>query len=139
MPGAGLHHILAAPDKVLLFETAFPALREMCVLDYLNTCSLLLAPFPRDVSKQNLAERMDASKLKTQPKLYWFHWRVEQMRLGMKARREISEAHYRRYQRAGKKDKGNILDEVTGTTGLNRDHPTHGQYNAGPAPQGVAE
>jgi hypothetical protein len=79
----------------------------------------------RDALKQNLADRMDASKQKTQPKLYWFHWRVEQMRLGMNARREISEAHYRRYQRAGKKDKGKILDEVAGTTGLNRNHPAH--------------
>jgi hypothetical protein len=43
----------------------------------------------------------------------------------MKTRREIFEAHYRRYQRAGKKDKGKILDEVAGTTGLNRDHLAH--------------
>jgi hypothetical protein len=47
------------------------------------------------------------------------------MRLGMKARREIFEAHCRRYQRAGKKDKGKILDEVAGTTGLNRDRLAH--------------
>jgi hypothetical protein len=40
----------------------------------------------------------------------------------MKSRREIFEAHSRRYQQAGKKDKGKILDEVAGTTGLNRDH-----------------
>jgi hypothetical protein len=32
----------------------------------------------------------------------------------MKAGREIFEAHYRRYQRAGKKDKGKILDEAAG-------------------------
>jgi hypothetical protein len=44
------------------------------------------------------------------------------MRLGMKAGREIFEARYRRYQRAGKQDKGNILDEPARTTGLNRDH-----------------
>jgi hypothetical protein len=43
----------------------------------------------------------------------------------MKARRELFEAHYRRYQQAGKKDKGNILDEVAGTTGVNRDHLAH--------------
>jgi hypothetical protein len=47
------------------------------------------------------------------------------MRLGMKTRREIFEAHYRRYQRAGKKEKRKILDEVAGTTGLNRDHLAH--------------
>jgi hypothetical protein len=47
------------------------------------------------------------------------------MRLGMKTRRDIFEAHYRRYQQAGKKDKGKILDEVAGTTGLNRDHLAH--------------
>ncbi|MDR0376543.1 MAG: hypothetical protein LBH70_01990 [Spirochaetaceae bacterium] len=47
------------------------------------------------------------------------------MRLGMKTRREIYEAHYRRYQRAGKHEKGEILDEVAGTTGLNRDHLAH--------------
>ncbi|MHB9294081.1 hypothetical protein Holit_03207 [Hollandina sp. SP2] len=35
----------------------------------------------------------------------------------MKTRQEIFEAHYRRYQRAGK-----ILDEMAGTTGLNRNH-----------------
>jgi hypothetical protein len=40
----------------------------------------------------------------------------------MKPRREIFEARYRRYQRAGKKDKGKILDEAAGTAGLNRDH-----------------
>jgi hypothetical protein len=43
----------------------------------------------------------------------------------MKTRREIYEAHYRHYQQAGKKDKGKILDEVAGTTGLNRDHLAH--------------
>jgi hypothetical protein len=47
------------------------------------------------------------------------------MRLRMKAGRKIFEAHYRRYQQAGKKDKGKILDEVAGTTGLNRDHLAH--------------
>ncbi|MDR3336050.1 MAG: hypothetical protein LBT16_02495 [Treponema sp.] len=40
----------------------------------------------------------------------------------MSARREIFEAHYRRYQQAEKRDKGKILDEIAGTTGLNRDH-----------------
>jgi hypothetical protein len=34
------------------------------------------------------------------------------MRLGMKTRREIFEAHYRRYQQAGKQEKGKILEEV---------------------------
>jgi hypothetical protein len=43
----------------------------------------------------------------------------------MKARREIFEAHYRRYQRAGKKEKGKVLDQEAGTTGLNRDHLAH--------------
>ena len=47
------------------------------------------------------------------------------MRLRMRARREIFEAHYRGYQRAEKKDKGKILDEVAGMTGLHRDHLAH--------------
>ena len=47
------------------------------------------------------------------------------MRLGMKTRREIYQAHFRRYQKAGKTEKGRILDELTGTTGLNRDHLAH--------------
>ena len=47
------------------------------------------------------------------------------MRLGMKTRREIYEAHFRRYQEAGKSGKGKILDELAGTTGLNRDHLAH--------------
>jgi hypothetical protein len=42
------------------------------------------------------------------------------MRLGMKAGREIFEAHYLCCRQAGKKDKGKILDEAAGTTGLNR-------------------
>jgi hypothetical protein len=58
----------------------------------------------------------------------------------MKTRREIFEAHYRRYQRAGKKDKGKILDEVAGTTGLNRDHLAHvlASYGKERAGQAVA-
>jgi hypothetical protein len=47
------------------------------------------------------------------------------MRLGMSARREIYQAHYRRYQKAGKSGKGKIPDELTGTAGLNRDHLAH--------------
>jgi hypothetical protein len=49
----------------------------------------------------------------------------------MKAGQEIFEAHCRRYQRAGKKDKGQILDEVAGTTGLNRDHLAHAPASYG--------
>jgi hypothetical protein len=57
----------------------------------------------------------------------------------MKAKREIFEAHYRRYQRAGKKDKGKILDEAAGTTGLNRDHLAHvlSSYGKGQRPIGL--
>ena len=47
------------------------------------------------------------------------------MRLGMSTRGEIYEAHFRRYQKAGKAEKDKILDEVAGTTGLNRDHLAH--------------
>jgi hypothetical protein len=47
------------------------------------------------------------------------------MRLGMSTRREIYQAHFKRYQKAGKTEKGKILDELTGTTGLNRDHLAH--------------
>jgi hypothetical protein len=38
----------------------------------------------------------------------------------MKTKRDIFGAHYQRYQKAGKKDKGKILAELAGTTGLNR-------------------
>jgi len=53
------------------------------------------------------------------------------MRLGMSARREIFEAHYLRYQQAGKRERGKILDEITGTTGQNRDHVAHVLTNYG--------
>jgi hypothetical protein len=43
----------------------------------------------------------------------------------MKTRREIYQAHFRRCQKAGKAEKGRILDELAGTTGLNRDHLAH--------------
>jgi hypothetical protein len=54
----------------------------------------------------------------------------------MKTRREIFEAHYRRYQQAGKQEKGKILDEVAGTTGLNRDHLAHVLARYGKKPPG---
>jgi hypothetical protein len=44
------------------------------------------------------------------------------MRLGMNSKREIFEACYQHCQQAGKKDKGKILDEAAGTTGLNCGH-----------------
>ena len=47
------------------------------------------------------------------------------MRLGRHTRQGIYEAHFRRYQKTGKAEKGKILDEVAGTTGLNRDHLAH--------------
>ena len=47
------------------------------------------------------------------------------MSLGMKTKREIYQAHFRRYQQAGKTEKGTILDEPAGTIGLNRDHLVH--------------
>jgi hypothetical protein len=78
-----------------------------------------------DTSKQNLAEKADASKLKPSQKLYWFHRGVEQMRLGMKTRCEIYEAHFRHCQEAGKAGNGKTLDELAGTTGLNRDYLAH--------------
>ncbi|MDR3145521.1 MAG: hypothetical protein LBU21_04525 [Treponema sp.] len=43
----------------------------------------------------------------------------------MRTRREIYEAHYRRYRQATKAEKGTILDELAGTTGLNRDQLAH--------------
>jgi hypothetical protein len=49
----------------------------------------------------------------------------------MRARREIFEAHDLRYQKAEKKEKGKILEEVAGTTGLNRDHLAHVLTNYG--------
>jgi hypothetical protein len=49
----------------------------------------------------------------------------------MNTRREIFESHYRRYQKAEKHDKGKILDELGGTTGLNRDHLAHVLANYG--------
>jgi hypothetical protein len=47
------------------------------------------------------------------------------MRVGMNTRQEIYEAHYRPYQKPKKAGKGKILDELVGTTGLNRDHLAH--------------
>jgi hypothetical protein len=43
----------------------------------------------------------------------------------MSTRREIYEAHYRPYQKAKKAGKGKILNELVGTSGLNRDHLAH--------------
>jgi ABC-type sugar transport system ATPase subunit len=53
------------------------------------------------------------------------------MRLGMNTKRDIFEAHYQCYQKAGKKDKGRILAGLAGTTGLNRDHLAHVLANYG--------
>ena len=61
------------------------------------------------------------------------------MRLGMKTRREIFQAHFKRYQQAGKKEKGKILDEGAGTTGLNRDHLAHVLASYGKQPKGDRE
>ena len=47
------------------------------------------------------------------------------MRLGMSTRREIYQAHFRRYRKAGKTEKGTILEGLRGTTGLTRDHLAH--------------
>ena len=43
------------------------------------------------------------------------------MRLVMSVRREIYGAHFGRCQKAGKRDKGKILDALAGTMGPNRD------------------
>ena len=61
------------------------------------------------------------------------------MRLGMKTKREIYEAHFRRYQKAGKSGKGKILDELAGATGLNRDHLAHVLANYGKKRKGGDE
>src|SRR5215469_8494463 len=47
------------------------------------------------------------------------------MRLDLKTRKKICGAIYKRYQKAGKKDKGKILDEYAQTLGLNRDYLAH--------------
>ena len=44
------------------------------------------------------------------------------MRLGMKSRQEILKAHFEEYRRAGKKGRGELLDRLAATTGLNRDY-----------------
>jgi hypothetical protein len=43
----------------------------------------------------------------------------------MYTRRAIIEAHYKAYQKATKKGRGTILDDLTGTTGCNRDYLAH--------------
>jgi hypothetical protein len=47
------------------------------------------------------------------------------MRLDMHTRRAIIKAHYRTYQKAAKKQRGEILDSLVATTGLNRDYLAH--------------
>lgn len=49
----------------------------------------------------------------------------------MKTRREIHEAHYKKYQSGSKKEKGKILDDLEGTTGQNRDYLAHVLTNYG--------
>ena len=44
------------------------------------------------------------------------------MGLSMETRKEIRREHYKRYQKASKKEKGQILDKLVGTTGQNRDY-----------------
>jgi hypothetical protein len=44
------------------------------------------------------------------------------MGLSLKTRKELIQEHSQRYQRASKKEKGKILDELSGATGLNRDY-----------------
>ena len=47
------------------------------------------------------------------------------MRLDLKTRKNICGKIFRRYQKAGKKDKGEILDEYTQTLECNRDYLAH--------------
>jgi hypothetical protein len=47
------------------------------------------------------------------------------MGLDMKTRKKICNEIFKRYQKAGKKDKGKILDEYTKTLGYNRDYLAH--------------
>jgi hypothetical protein len=61
------------------------------------------------------------------------------MRVGMSTRRKIYEAHYRRYQKAKKAGKGKILDELVGTTSLNRDHLAHVPVSYGKKRKGEHE
>ena len=49
----------------------------------------------------------------------------EQMRLDLKTRKSICGKIFRRYQKAGKKGKGEILDEYTQTLECNRDYLAH--------------
>jgi hypothetical protein len=44
------------------------------------------------------------------------------MGLSLKARKEIQKEHYKRYQKASKKGKGEILDKLAEATGHNRDY-----------------
>jgi hypothetical protein len=55
------------------------------------------------------------------------------MGLDMHTKRKIIEVTYRRYQKAGKKEKGKILDEFRETTGYNRDYAAHVLANWGKA------
>jgi hypothetical protein len=47
------------------------------------------------------------------------------MRLDMHSRRQIVEASYGEYQRAGRKEKAAILDRLVPTSGMNRDYLAH--------------
>jgi len=49
----------------------------------------------------------------------------EQMGLDMKTPKKICGAIYRRYQKAGKKGKAQILDEYVQTLAYNRDYLAH--------------
>jgi hypothetical protein len=53
------------------------------------------------------------------------------MGLDMKTRKKIYRELYKRYQKAGKKEKGQILDEYVITLGLNRDYLAHLLSNMG--------
>jgi hypothetical protein len=44
------------------------------------------------------------------------------MRLDMHSRQEIIKAHYKAYQCAGKKERGELLDRLTAVSGMNRDY-----------------
>jgi hypothetical protein len=57
----------------------------------------------------------------------------EQMRLDMKTRKKICNVIFKRYQKAGKKGKTQILDEYAATLGLNRDYLAHILTNWGKA------
>jgi hypothetical protein len=64
--------------------------------------------------------------IKIQPKVNWSCLETRGTAWGwMKDKKKVRGEIARRYQKAGKKERGKLLDEYTVTPGYNRDYPAH--------------